>query len=131
MICLEEVRPVFSSDVDVIENNEYGKMEISHVGWFWSDKPFSVVKNLSKIESEKTCNAFFRDLLLKKPWIISKIVPKSLINSIKICLFGTKYQKDGRKFIEYLYYKNGVWLIGVHYLDQPLLPDYVIPFFKF
>lgn len=124
LIDLEEIGKI-PTNCKVIANKNYGSMDFSHIGWFMSDKTFLVIEYEKEIDQTKTWNAAFRDWLLER----TRRIPRSL-SDFKICLLGTKYQKDGRKFFEYLYKEGNNWLTGIHYLDQELTPDFVIPFFE-
>lgn len=117
----------FVAGAKIIANVSYKKLSFKNIGWFSHEKTFFIDKYESQIKTEKTWNAAVRDWLLARPRLLSKFVPD--INNIKICLFGTKYQKDGRKFVEYIYYESGSWLTGVQFLDQPFSKDFVIPYF--
>lgn len=127
LIDLEEIGKI-PADCKVIANKNYGSIDFGHIGWFMSDDgPFLVIEHENEIEidQKKTWNAAFRDWLLER----TRRIPKSL-SGFKICLLGTKYQRDGRNFFEYLYKEGDAWLTGIHYLDQELTPDFIIPYFE-
>lgn len=116
----------FVAGAKIIANINYTKLFVKNIGWFSHKKSFFISKYEAQIKEEKTWNAAVRDWLIARPRLLSMFV--SDINT-KICLFGTKYQKDGREFIEYIYYKDGSWVTDIHFLDQPFSADFVIPYF--
>ena len=110
---------------EIVSHKNYGNIFFKNIGWLVNDEPFSVIDYEQEINQETTWNSAVRDWLLAS----TRRIPKSL-SGFKLCLLGTMYQKDGRRFFEYLYKEGNAWITGIHYLDQKLTPDFIIPCFE-
>lgn len=57
------------------------------------------------------------------------LIPKSLIG-FKLCFFGTKYEKDGREVIKYLYWDGNSWESDYHFLDEKFTREFILLYFR-